>query len=629
VSRLTKRELLCCAAGLAFAPAASAISAGAAPAATVGREIRRARPGDAGWPSEQDWARLAAKVGDRLLKVRSPVAECLASPSAAKADAVFAALRNPYYLGEQAGLTQTMAWAGAWTSQPSVYAVRAESAQDVAAAVDFARTHNLRLVVKGGGHSYQGQSNAADSLLVWTKAMNRVVLHDAFTPHDCEGRVPPQPAATIGAGAIWRDAYDAVTTKGGRYVQGGGCMTVGVAGLIQSGGFGSFSKRYGLAAAGLLEAEVVTADGAVLTVNAGSHPDLFWALKGGGGGTFGIVTKLTLRTHALPEMFGGVTADITATSDVAYRRLIARVLAFYASSLFNPTWGEQLFFIIGNVLRVRMTFAGLTQDQARESWKPFFDWVSAQPSDFHMPPPVVNALPAGRFWDPTLLKTIPGVVVADERPNAPKGNILWAGDAGEVGQCLHSFQSRWLPQSLLSPEQQPRLADALYAATRRWWISLQFNKGLAGAPAEALAAAKDTAINPVALDACALAISSASEPPAYPGIAGHEPDLTLAKVHAGAVAAAMDQIRALAPLAGSYLSESDYFDPDWRDAYWGRNYARLQRVKARYDADGLFTVHHGVGSDRWSRDGFVRLNAAARGDGPLAVRSIRPDAAPG
>ena len=593
---------------MAIAPTIIGGSAAATIKASILGKGRRTRPSDPAWPTEQDWRRLSLEVGGRLIKVQSPLDACIASPSAAKTKALFAALRNPFYIGEQASLTQTLGWAGAWACAPSVYAVRAASAQDVAAAVNFARASNLRLVVKGGGHSYQGQSNAPDSLLIWTKPMNGVVLHDAFVPKGCDGYVSPQPAATIGAGAVWHEVYDAVTTKGGRYVQGGGCTTVGVAGLIQSGGFGSFSKRYGLAAAGLLEAEVVTADGQIRTANACSHPDLFWALKGGGGGSFGVVTKLTLRTRMLPETFGGVTADISATSDAAYRRLIDRALGFYASTLFNPTWGEQLFFIPGNVLRVRMTFAGLTEAQAREVWRPFFAWVAAQGDDFRMPAPVINALPAARFWDPTLLKTIPGVIVADPRPNAPEGNVIWAGDAGEVGQVLYSFQSRWLQQALLSPEQQPRLAAALYDATRGWWISLQFNKGLAGAPAEDIAAARDTAITPVALDAFALAISSASEPPAYPGIAGHEPDLVLAKRRTGAVTAAMDHIRALTSTAGSYLSESDYFDPDWREAYWGGNYERLRSVKTRYDPDGLFTVHHGVGSDQWSADGSTRLS---------------------
>ena len=137
------------------------------------------------------------------------------------------------------------------------------------AAVDFAREHNLRLVVKGGGHSYQGTSNAPDSLLVWTRRMNddhaaRRVRRRRLRRRSAQ----PARAVTVGAGAIWAHVYDAVTTRAGGYVQGGGCMTVGVAGLVQSGGFGSFSKAYGTAAASLLEAEVVTADGAVRIANA-------------------------------------------------------------------------------------------------------------------------------------------------------------------------------------------------------------------------------------------------------------------------------------------------------------------------------------------------------------------------
>jgi FAD/FMN-containing dehydrogenase len=140
---------------------------------------------------------------------------------------------------------------------------------------------------------------------------------------------------SVGAGALWMHVYDAVTTRAGRYVQGGGCTTVGVAGLVQSGGFGSFSKAYGLAAAGLLEAEVVTADGAVRLANACTHPELFWALKGGGGGSFGVVTRLTLRTRKLPEYFGGVFGTIKAHSEPAFRRLIARIIGFYHEHLFN------------------------------------------------------------------------------------------------------------------------------------------------------------------------------------------------------------------------------------------------------------------------------------------------------
>ena len=148
------------------------------------------------------------------------------------------------------------------------------------------RAHNLRLVIKGRGHSYFGGSNAPDSLLLWTRHMDDVTVHDAFTP--AGSNAAPVPAVSCGAGAMWLHAYQAVSVGAGRYVQGGGCTTVGVAGLVQGGGFGSFSKGFGTAAASLLEAEIVTADGKVRVVNHVQEPELFWALKGGGGGTFGV-----------------------------------------------------------------------------------------------------------------------------------------------------------------------------------------------------------------------------------------------------------------------------------------------------------------------------------------------------
>src|SRR4029434_6555666 len=155
---------------------------------------------------------------------------------------------------------------------------------------------------------------------------------------------------------------------------GGGCTTVGVAGLIQSGGFGSFSKNYGLAAAALLEAEVVTADGAVRIANACTHPDLFWGIKGGGGGSLGVVTRVTVRTRDLPEYFGAVSGIIQAKSDEAYRKLIARFIGFYYDHLFNPHWGEQIAFERGNHMEISMLFHGLNQQKAEGVWRPFLDW---------------------------------------------------------------------------------------------------------------------------------------------------------------------------------------------------------------------------------------------------------------
>jgi FAD/FMN-containing dehydrogenase len=554
------------------------------------------------------WEQLNVDVGGRLIKVESPLAVCIEAPEGAACAQVFDSLKNPYYLGDEVGLTQTLGWVDGWTSRPSVYAVAATTTDDIVAAVNFARENNLRLVVKGGGHSYQGTSNAADSLLIWTRRMNAIAVHDAFVGTGCERLSEPQPAVTVEAGAIWGQVYDAVTTKAGRYVQGGGCLTVGVAGLVQGGGFGSFSKAYGMAAASLLEAEIVTADGAVRIANACTHPDLFWAIKGGGGGSFGVVTKLTLRTHDLPEFFGAVLATVQAASDDAFRRLIGRVIAFYGEALFNPNWGEQFAFRPGYVLDIAMVFQGLDQQQAEATWRPFFDWLAASPQDFSIVAgPTVLAAPARSFWDPAFLAQVPGLILADDRPGAPASNVFWASNLEEAGQVLHAYQSAWLPASLLQEEEQQSLTDALFAATRHWSVTLHVNKGLAGAPADAIEAARQTATNPAVLDAFALVISGAEGPPAYPGGPGREPDPTTARNDAEAIGNAMDEVRELLPSIGAYLAESDFFEAAWQDAFWGPNYANLLAVKDTYDPDGLFVVHHGVGSERWSADGFTRL----------------------
>jgi len=595
----------------------------------------RRRPSDAAWPSQSAWKQLNEAVGGNLIPVDFPLSVFKTDPDGAAAKLLAENIRNPYYIGDQPGLTQTLGWVDAWATKPSVYAVAARNAHDIAEAVNFARENNLRLVVKGGGHSYQGTSNAPDSLLIWTRHMNDIAMHSAFVPQGCEQTLKPQPAVTLGAGTIWMQAYDAVTTKGGQYVQGGGCTTVGVAGLVQGGGFGSFSKHYGLAAGSLLEAEVVTADGKIRVANACTNSDLFWALKGGGGGSYGVVSKLTLRVHELPEFFGVANFTIKAASDDAYRSLIREFVSFYAEQLFNDHWGEQAHVNPENTLVISMISQGLDTGQAKKVWQPFLDWVARSPQAYSIEGRlVIGSIPARRMWDvqwwkehwPEIAFPNPngnfliglldyGLVHLmgqpaldfDQRPGAGPNNAWWKGDAGQVAWFIWGYESLWLPDSLLESDAQQRLADALFASSRYSGLALHFNKGLAGAPPDAIAAAKDTAMNPAVLNAFALAITADGQGPTYPGIPGYEPSVVAGRKAAERVERCMNQLRALVPDAGAYVSESNYFERGWQQAYWGSNHPRLAEIKSKYDPDGLFVVHNGVGSEQWSADGFKKL----------------------
>lgn len=586
-SRTTRRTFL---GSLLAITAATAVRVDDAVAAVM----QRVRPGKRAWPSSQQWASLDAAVGGRLKPVVMPD---LAGPDAAER------LADPFYIGDQPALTQSSGWLEGWRSAPSVYAIRAERTSDVVEAVRFAAQHRLRLVIRGGGHSYLGGSNAPDSLLVWTKGLRDITLHDGFTPQGSAAE--PVAAVSVGAGCLWVDVYDAVVTKGGRYVQGGGCTTVGVAGLVQGGGFGSFSKGFGLAAASLLEAEIVTADGVVRVVNAHQEPDLFWALKGGGGGTFGVVTRLTLQTHDLPTTFGAVRWTIQAKSDQAFRNLIARFVQTYAAHLLNPHWGEQVRATPDNQLVVSMVFQGLDALAARAAWADLVAFVQVHPKDYQAPEPVVMAIPARHFWNPVVLdKYAAGAIKHSAHAEGRSGDWWWTGDSDQIGAFWHAYTSAWLPASLLKPTAQHRLADAWFAASRHWSVAFHFNKGLAGADAKALTASRDTAMNPQVLDAFALAIIADCGGPAFVGMA--EPDMAQAREAANKVQAATAALKAAAPDAGGYLSECDFFTRDWQRSSWGRHWARLSKVKQRYDPAGLFIVHHGVGSQDWTQDGFTR-----------------------
>ena len=247
------------------------------------------------------------------------------------------------------------------------YTVKAETPDDFAATVGFAHKHNLRLVVKGTGHDWYGRSAAAGSLLLWTHLRKKKVWHDAFVPEGCSpapagstandaavdvAGAPPistvpspppsspaapvpaaaaaaVPAVTVESGVQFYDLYPAAMARG-RLVVGGTCPTVGVGGCWLSGCYGAFARKYGNGAMNILEAKIVLANGTLVTTNKCQHPDLFWSLRGGGGGNVGVVVDFVARTHPSPTAMSSLSLAVSTKSAAQYRILLEKLLAVYA-----------------------------------------------------------------------------------------------------------------------------------------------------------------------------------------------------------------------------------------------------------------------------------------------------------
>ena len=169
--------------------------------------------------------------------------------------------------------------------------VRCADVDDVVAVVRYAAESGTALAVRGGGHSVPGFGTADGAVVADLSRMADVVVD------------PVARTATAGGGATWASFNDA-TGAHGLATTGGIISTTGVGGLTLGGGIGYLSRGYGLSCDNLLSAQVVTADGSVLTASEQEHPDLFWALRGGGG-NFGVATELTFRLHPVGDIYGG------------------------------------------------------------------------------------------------------------------------------------------------------------------------------------------------------------------------------------------------------------------------------------------------------------------------------------
>ena len=415
-----------------------------------------------------------------------------------------------------------------------------ESLLDVERTVVWARKHKVRIVPRSGGHSYGGYSTTTGVVV----DVSRIAAISVDAKH----------RAAVGAGARLIDVYDRLWQRR-LTVPAGTCPTVGIAGLALGGGIGFASRAFGLTCDNLVEARIVLASGQAVDCNAREHPDLYWALRGGGGGSFGIVTRLVFRTHPV---------DMVSTYSLEWpwsdaRRVVA------AWQRFAPHAPDGLFSVLN------LNAAGGS------------------------PPHITSA---GQFFgtaerlrtlvQPLLAAGAPTRFTVTSRTYLDAAR-MWAGcGGGTIAECHlppqgHLGRDTFKGKSGYVNKNKPLSARGIDTLVR------QIESRQNGGPGSGI----------VLLDS-------------YGGAINRVPKGATAFVHRDALfslqylaywdstappAVAAANLRFLRTLRGSMhpfvspFAYQNYIDPElqnWRQAYYGSNFKRLTTVKRRYDPNNVF-----------------------------------------
>jgi FAD/FMN-containing dehydrogenase len=434
--------------------------------------------------------------------------------------------------GEEGWDDAVLIWNGSVATTPALV-LQPTSARDVAEAVSFARDHELLLSMKGGGHNIAGTSIAEGGLTLDMSRMRDVAV-------DANAKL-----VHVGPGCLLKDV-DQATQKHGLATVLGFVSETGVAGLTLGGGFGYLTRRFGWAVDNLDEVEMVTADGEIRTANRDENADLFWALRGGGG-NFGVVTRFTFRLHEVgPTITGGLIIWSADRAD--------EVLARYR----DLTESASRELTAAAIVRLAPPAPFVPQ-----KWhgKPVAGMqVCHSGADAETDLAAVRAL-----GDPI-------VDLVTEKPYAAQQSML---DAMEPKRLHRYWKAEFLPG--LSSEFLDTFGDDALKVTSPLSQSIIFH--LAGA------------LNERADDDGAVGNRDAQY---VGGFAGTWLPGTPADGHVAWVRDAWEKIRPFST-GGNYVNFQLAEDDTARtaDAY-GKNYERLQRVKAEYDRDNLFRVNRNI-----------------------------------
>ncbi|MEU6260155.1 FAD-binding oxidoreductase [Streptomyces sp. NPDC047043] len=435
--------------------------------------------------------------------------------------------------------TARAVWNGAVDRRPRLIA-RCGGSADVAAAVRFARDHDLEIAVRGGGHNVAGTAVCEDGIVIDLSAMRAVRVDPA-------GRT-----ARVQGGALWGDV-DHTTQAHALATTGGIVSHTGVAGLTLGGGIGFLMRAHGLTVDNLLAAEVVTAEGDVVRASADEHPDLFWALRGGGG-NFGVVSSFRFALHPVgPTVLAGPI--FWAADDTT------EVLRFYRD--FAAEAPDEL----GTVVRLG-TVPPLPAIPAELHWRPAVAVICCYAGAVDDGERAVRAL--RRFGTPLVDLLAPTRYAAFQ--------------AATDDTVLHGWHYYWKSTNLagLSDDTIAVITDHAYAARSPRSYSAMFHMGgaVARVPQDATAYAGREVAHNIIIDGVWLPAESGK--------------------HAAAETAwARRFLQALQPhrATGVYVNFLDSDDDTGRvrEAYGDRTYRRLAEVKAKYDPDNAFHHNKNIG----------------------------------
>ncbi|KAK8046079.1 hypothetical protein PG996_014143 [Apiospora saccharicola] len=525
-------------------------------------------PGDPDWPSTPSWDALNVTVGGRLIRTVPLAAVCHDPQYDEKACQELRDIWTQATLHyDSSSSVLTTYWGNAscdpFTTQQSPcalgnyvsYAVDVRSAEDVVATIKFARDHNIRFLVRNTGHSFFGRSTGAGAIAAWTHHL-KDITHLNWRDETYQG-----PALKLGAGVQGLDAINAAK-KEGLVVVAGYCNSVGLAGgWTQGTGHSPLSTMFGLGADQVLEFDVVTAAGEIVKASRTENSDLYWALSGGGPGTYGVVIAVTIRAYEdLPVGGMGVYIDPTKTTTDNYWTALRKLYSILPTVTDNGmhitmSYNTTLFIISG------VTAYNQTSSAVQKTMSPFIG--------------ILDSL------------QIPYQSWLTDSP----AYLEHASQYGDVKEATTRWQAgdRLIPRHLLEDEGSPAFADlmmvlrGLYDGGVEAGVSVMAARNRVGA---------DNAVHPAWREATVLLGMLHHWDPAP---SAWDDMLAMQRRLTGM----LPEFERVTPGSAAYVNEGDPFQENWKEAFFGPNYDRLLAIKDKYDPDGVFYAWKTVGSDRW------------------------------